>query len=195
MKFTLFLIAIFIQTSAWCQNNILEFSPLKLIDTISDADINTLIKADSLENSNYFFTENYKEDAGLFFFRKGKANWTIYDFELYLLCGRNTIVNDIKQENKQYVSVQTHSTPSGICESNYGRILLIDISRNEFSDFYNFAQNKCYEVNGQVSISECKVEFMLINNLLKITTTNNGLSDCLETGTYQYSTSKFVKSK
>ena len=195
MRFAFLLIAILLQTPAWCQNNILEFFPLNLIDSISEGDVNSFIKVDSLKNSNYFFTESYKENYGLFFFKMEREKWSVYDFELYLLCGRNTIIDMIKQENKQFVSVQSLSNPSGVCESNYGRILLIDVLKNEFSNFYNYAQNKCYEENGDVSISECKVKFFLKNNSLKILSTKNRLSDCLESGTYKYNASKFVKMK
>lgn len=199
MKKLLYIFSIFVSSIGWCQNNpdTLEFNPLTFIEKISDNEIKSLVKADSLNKKDFFFTEQYKDGFGLFLVQKENENWIVYDYELYLNSGRNTVLGNIKEENNRFVSIQTISSPSGICESHYEKQVLIDIIRNEFIDFCTFAQTKCYDENGQISSSsKCKVKFSIKGNFLKIRTSKtNDLTDCILSGTYKYENRKFVKVK
>jgi len=181
------------------QNNLhtLEFYPLTIKDEISDIEAKKLQKVDSLDKVEYFFTENYKEDYGLFLIKKENKNWIVYDYELYLHGGRNTVIKNIKEENNRFISIKILSSPTGICESNYERVILIDITQNSFTDFFTFSEIKCFDNNGQVSSSsKCKAKFSIKGNLLKIKTSKtNDLKDCIESGTYKYENQKFVKIK
>lgn len=195
MKNIFSILALFIQSIVLCQDNSIEFYPLTIVGKVSKTDLMTMKKIDSLNKKDYFFTENYKEDYGLFLVKKENENWVVYDFELYLNSGHNSIIKSIKKENNRFVSIQVMSMPSGICESHYGKIILIDLIRNEFIDFFNSAESRCYGENGNVtSVSKCYAKFSLKDNFLKIKNSKKG-TDCMESGIYQYRKGKFVKIK
>lgn len=199
MKKLFYIFTILIPYIGWCQNNpdTLEFRPLVFIEKISDNEIKSLIKADSLNKKDFFFTEQYKDGFGLFLVKKENKNWSVYDYELYLNSGRNTVLGNIKEENNRFISIQTTSNPSGVCESHYEKEVLIDIKHNEFIDFFTFAQTKCYDENRKnLSQSKCKAKFSIKGDFLKIrTSATSDLTDCIQSGTYKYENRKFVKVK
>ena len=199
MKNWHYIFVFLIPTIGLCQNNLdtLAFYTLTFVDKISDTEATHLQKVDNLGKIDYFFTEIFKEDYSLFLVKKENINWDVYDYELYLHAGRNTILGNIIEENNGFVSIQIISTPSGICESHYERVLLIDVTQNMSLDFCNLCKNQCYDENGQVSSSsKCKAKYSIKGNILKIWTTKyNEQSDCIKSGKYEYSSGKYVRIK
>ena len=197
MKSILYIFAILIPSIGWCQNNpdTLEFYPLTFIEKVSGVnEIKSLIKADSLNKKDYFFTEQYKDDIGLFLINKENENWFVYDFGLSY--GSNCMIKEFKLENNRFVSIQVFRFPSGACSSTYGIIVLFDLINNKWTDFWNFNRFECYNENAEVSSSsECKVDFSIKDNFLKMTSSkepDDGLY-CFENGTYKYDNGNFVK--
>lgn len=200
MKKLLYLIAIVIPSIGWCQINsdTLNFYPLTFIGKIHDVNaVKSLVKADNLDKRDFFFTSHYKGNSGLFLLKKEKENWFVYDYELYESAGRNTIVTYIKEVSKRFVAIQISSSPSGVCETYYGKLILIDITNKESIDFLNFLESQCYDKDGKVSsLSSCTSKYTLTGDRLIIKTTNKkGSSDCVRDGIYEYRNRKFVKIK
>ena len=199
MKTIFYIFAILIPYIGWCQNNpdILEFNPLTFIGNISDNEIKSLVKADSLSKKDFFFTEQYKNDFGLFLVKKENENWSVYDFETKNY-GSNTIIKGIKYKNNRFISIQVFRFPSGTCASTYGIIILFDLINNEWTDFYNYNQVECYNESAEVSSSsECEVNFSIKDDFLKMKSSkkpDDGLY-CFESGTYKYEKGKFVKTE
>ena len=195
MKSIFYILAILIPSISWCQNNsdTLEFFPLTIVGEISNIDVKHLQKADSLGKTDYFFTKNFKENDGLFLVKKEKGDWLVYDFGLNF--GSNTLIKGFKSENNYFISIQIFRTPSGICESTYGIIILFDFINNEWTSFWNYNQIKCYNENGEVSSSECKVSFSIKGDFLEIKSSKKPDDKlyCFENGTYKYENRKFVK--
>lgn len=110
---------------------------------------------------------------------------------------RNTVVTNIKEVNKRFVAIQVSSSPSGVWESHYGRLILMDIVRKESTDFLNFSETQCYDKNGKASsLSTCTAKYNLIGDKLIIkTTSKKGAADCIGSGIYEYRDRKFVKMK
>jgi|GEM_PF-5378515 len=200
MKKLFYLFVLIIPSIAWCQNNssILEFYPLTFVERIANISaIKSLVKADHLGKEDFFFTTHYKDNSGLFLLKKEKGNWFVYDYELYESAGRNTVVTNIKEANKRFVAIQVSSSPSGVCESHYGRLILIDVARKESTDFLYFSETQCYDKNGKASsLSTCRAKYTFIGDRLIIKTTNKkGATDCIGGGIYEYRDGKFVKMK
>ena len=199
MKKLIYIFTILIPSIGWCQNNpdTLEFNPLTFIEKISDNEIKSLVRADSLSNKDFFFTEQYKNDFGLFLVKKENENWSVYDFETKNY-GSNTIIKGIKYKNNRFVSIQVFRFPSGTCASTYGIIILLDLINNEWTEFYNYNQFECYNENAEVSSSsECEVKFSIKDNLLMMKSSkksDDGLY-CFESGIYKYENRKFVKTE
>lgn len=199
MKNLFYIFLILIPSIGWCQNNpdTLEFYPLTFIEKVSGVnEIKSLIKADSLNKKDYFFTEQYKDDIGLFLIKKENENWIVYDFGLSY--GSNSIIKEFKFENNSFVSIQVFRFPSGACSSTYGIIVLFDLINNQWTDFWNYNRFECYDENADVSsFSECKVDFSLKGNLLKMKSSkkpDDGLY-CFKSGAYKYEKGKFVKTE
>lgn len=198
MKSITYLLFFLAAAIGWSQNNpdTLEFYPLTFYEKMAEANqVKLLGKADSLSRKDFFFTEQYNDEYGLFLVKKENKNWTVYDFELYSFAGRNTIIGKIKMENDHFVSIQTISTPSGICETRYEKIILLDITQNAFADFFTVSEIQCYDENGAATTaSKCKAAFSIVGNVLKFETERTGdLSDCMASGSYTYENKKFVK--
>lgn len=202
MKKTAILLFIFSVVSAYSQpNEDFVFYPLAVVETISDADeLKSLTKADKLNKKDFFFTEKYKDHNGLFFIKKENDKWIVFNFELGLNFGANTSVKNIKEENRRFVSIQLSRSPSGMCSSTYGIIVLLDITRNEEISFFNLNEQICYDYQGENVVareSKCKATFSIKGDVLKITSTkkpDDGLY-CAESGTYHYENGKFIRQK
>ena len=199
MKKWLCRLVLLIPSIGLCQNSpdTLEFYPLTFAGNISAMEATQLQKADRLGKTDYFFTEKFKEDYGLFLVKKENNNWVVYDYELYLHAGRNTIIGNIKEEKNRFVSIQIISSPSGICESHYERMILMDVTKSTSIDFFTLSAVQCYDENGQVSSSsKCKARYSIKGNILNIRTTNyKELSDCIKSGKYMYRKGKYVRIK
>lgn len=199
MKTIFYILAILIPYIGWYQNypDTLEFYPITFIENTSYDEIISLVKADSLGKKDFFFTEHYKNNSGLFLVKKEKENWSVYDFETKSY-GSNTVIKEIKCENDRFISIQVYRFPSGACASTYGIIILFDLINNQWTDFWNYNRFECYDENADVSSSsKCKVDFSLKGNLLKMKSSkkpDDGLY-CFESGTYRYENGKFVKVK
>jgi hypothetical protein len=198
MKFFLCFVALLIQCLAWCQDNALGIYPMPIIGQFPEAEIVSLTKTDSLNQSDYFFTETFNEAHGLFLVKKEKEYWVVYDFELYLNAGHNSTISGIRKINDRFVSIQVYSFPSGICESRYGKIILMDVIRNEYIEFFNFAETICFDENGKPnSRSTCQAKYSFKKNILKIKSTKKpgDTQDCIESGKFRYCNGQFVRMK
>mgnify|MGYP007011823750 CR=1 FL=1 len=196
MKKIIYILTFLIPNIGLCQNNpdTLELNPLSFIENISDNEKKSLVKADSLGKKDFFFTEQYKDDLGLFLVIKENENWVVYDFGLNF--GSNTMIKEFKSENNRFISIQVFRSPSGACSSSYGIIILFDLINNEWTNFYNYNRFECYNDNAEVSSSsKCEVNFSIKDDILKMKSSkkpNDGLY-CFESGTYKYENGKFVK--
>lgn len=193
MKIVLVLIIFLMNSTSWSQNDILEFNPVKFVENVSADEVKKLVKVDHLSNKDLFFTKTYKENSGLFFVKKEKEKWLIYDFELSLNFGPNTHLTTVTKENNRFISIELSRSPSGTCSSLYRIIYLFDVYKNQYISFFNFNEFDCYD--GKSSV--CKATFQLKDNYLVIKsskTKEDGLS-CIESGTYLLEKNKFIKVK
>src|SRR5690554_6949141 len=195
MKKLLYIFIFFLPAFVWCQEKEFVFYPLTVFEKVSNVDeLKSIEKVDKLNKKDFFFTENYKGYNVLFFIKKEKDDWVIYQLELYL--GANYSFKNIKEENNRFVSIQFSLFPSGMCSNIYGVVFLLDVIRNESIYFYNFNEQECYnEYAEAVSNSECKATFSIKGNILQVKSTkkpDDGLY-CIESGTYYYESGKFIK--
>lgn len=193
MKKIFYILIILIPFIGFSQKNpdTLEFNPLTIVGKISSIDVKHLQKIDKLGKKDYFFTEQYNNNYGLYLVKKEKGNWIIYDFVIKY--GSNTKTKGFKFENNRFLSIQVFIFPSGSCESTYGKIILFDFVNSEWTDFWNYNRFQCYDEKAE----ECKANFTIKDNFLKIKSSkksNDGLY-CFESGIYEYRNRKFVKRK
>lgn len=177
-------------TYSWCQDNALEFYPLKLVENVSETAVRKMQKLDSIAHKDFFFITNYKDNHGLFFVKKEKQNWVVYDFELSLNWGPNTTVKMINLESNRFVSVQLYRSPPGTCSTIYGILVLLDTTNSTSVSFFNYNQMDCKE--GKTK--ECKASFSIKDNFLNINSSkaNEDGLDCIKSGKYHYTNGKFV---
>src|SRR5690554_1768921 len=199
MKKLLYIFIFFLPAFVWCQEKEFVFYPLTVFEKVSNVnELKSIEKADKLNKKDFFFTENYKGYNGLFFIKKEKDDWVVYQFELSL--GSNSYLKNIKVENNRFVSIQYYRSSSGVCENTYGIVFLLDVVRNEKISFFNLNKQRCYDYNGETvgaRESQCKATFSIKDNVLKITSTkkpDDGLY-CTKSGTYHYESGKFVRKK
>lgn len=193
MKKSLYIaVLLFLPAFVWCQDGDFVFYPLSVFEEVSDInELKSIEKADNLNKKDFFFTENYKNNRGLFLIKKENDKWVVYQFDLEF--GSNSYVKNIKVENNHFVSIQYNRSPSGGCSSLYGMMILLDITRNEFISFFNLNEFDCYDGG----VGKCKANFSIKGNILQIKSTkkrDDGL-ECIESGTYQYETGKFIRKK
>lgn len=193
MKNIFYILIILIPFFGFSQKNpdTLEFNPMTIVGEVSSIDVKHLQKVDNLGKKDYFFTEQYNNNYGLFLVRKENGKWIIYDFVINY--GSNTKTKEFKFETNRFLSIQVFRFPSGSCESTYGKIILFDLVNNKWTDFWNYNRFQCKDEAAE----ECKANFTIKGKFLKIKSSkksNDGLY-CFESGIYEYRKRKFIKIK
>jgi hypothetical protein len=178
---------------------IIDFYPLQFTDSISGSDRNVLLsQVDSLKSDDYFFSDNYQGQEGLFWIKKAGNKWVVFDFELDLNFGPNTFVSGFKNENERFVSIQTYRSPSGQCLSKYGRIILLDIVNDKSISFFNYSQIACFDTMGEVtSSSECASTFQIRDGFIEIESTQEGDDRmwCMDNAEFKIEENAIVQTK
>jgi len=178
---------------------VIEFYPLSPIDTISSLEnVEKLKRIDHLKNDNYFFAVGYRNKDGLFFLKKNRNKWIVFDFEFNLIFGSNNSISKIQKESENFISIQIYRAPSGSCSNIYGFLSLLDIENCKIVNFSNYNSTECYDTNGKVSSKgECKADLEVKNDIIKINSTkkhDDGLY-CAESAEYRIENNTLIKTK
>ncbi len=179
-------------------DRIMELYPLELIDRITENNCKDFgQEIDSLQNPNYFFLSNYQEEEGLYFVKKEGSEWLVFDFQLNLNYGPNTLIKNIKIENDRFIRIETLRFSSGTCPGQYGMMTLLDVKSCSTIKFCNYQQMECYDQDGDISSrTACTVEFLIDNEFIKIQNKSKEVDlDCVESSEYRIEQDRFVKSK
>nr|WP_299339650.1 hypothetical protein [Allomuricauda sp.] len=176
-----------------------SFYSLPSLDTITTKHFpDNLKRIDSLNNDNYFFIDEYKEEFGFFFVKRVQDKWIVYDFDSFVSRTSNSNISKIEEETEEYLSIQTFRSPSGGCATAYGILFFLDVNQVRRVDFSNYYMEECYDSKGEVShFAECKATITIKNKLVQIQSpkrSNDGLY-CIGNSEYKIEEEGFVKTK
>ena len=187
MKSILLYSFLFVSNFAVAQENVFEFQPLRVHDTIKT--ISTIKDIDKI-NDNLFFTTKYSRQSGLFLIEKKENYWIVYDYNDFV---SNYSVTKHRYLNKDYVSLSVRVSRSGNGINLYGWYLIFDIKNKSYLTLHESAYNADDENN---SLHKCEASITFKNNNFTVKNTSLKKEDCqdfIENGTYKIHNGRLEK--
>ena len=191
MKYYITLLLAFLYcSSSWSQHNdMINFQPLRVVETVSKETVDQIKIKDRIKESDGFFTQEFNAQSGLFLFEKKGNQWIVYDYNDFV---SNYSVQKHVYHSERYVSVSVNAMRSGMGENIYGWMVLFDLEQKTYSVLNIYSHNSGEYSNGEVFRQECKSDVKFLkNNTLQVTRVcdvqkedANYCDECLKSGVY-----------
>jgi hypothetical protein len=147
--------------------------------------INSLTRIDSLNNPDYFFTNDYDDYYGFYFFHYNNSVWDVFEFKSSEELGNTASIHSIKKIGQNLLAIQVYYAPSGGQINRYGYLLLINIKHNTLARFLNFYSSETYYNLELTERQECQSDYKVVGNKLTVTTiTADESLYCIKSGEY-----------
>lgn len=176
---------------AMAQNNeIIEFQPIRLHDTIKTKQTFKTIKEVDKVNDTFFFTTKYLKEEGLFLIEKRESYWIVYDYNDFV---SNYVVGKHNKLNNQYVSIEIKVSRSGYGINLYSWYLIFDLKNKTYLTLDKSSYN-ADEKN--IVLNKCESIIKFKNNTYTVTRNclpKNECGNCIESGIYKVNNGKFIK--
>ena len=175
------------------EQNIYEFQPLRVFDTIKTQKEFKSIKGIVKVNNYFFFATDYwKVKHGLFLFEKKQKTWIVYDYNDFV---SNFNLGKYKIYSERYISATVSAMRSGNGENYYGWFILFDLKKRTYLVLDVFSHNSDDDENHEkyVNTRECNAKIIYQNGSLKISRKcspngeKNYCDNCMKSGVYKIS--------
>ena len=200
MKNSIFLIVVLLYFGNVQAQDIFEFQPLRILDTINQKIIDKIKLKDRVKNTQCFFSEIYDANTGLFLFKKIGKKWMVYDYNDFV---SNYTISKHTTYSKRYVSINVGAMRSGMGENNYSWLVLFDLEKVSYIVLNVFSHNSGEYSDKTEFKQECSSKIQYIkNNTFSVTKTcdvkqedKNYCDYCLDSGIYKIENDALKKIK